>query len=108
MWPAIEANLKPLPPDTRVWVGHEYTIANLTFALSVDKDNAGPAKMVEWPSSGKWSGNRQSHRRSGVSALIFSANSMILNAKSITFIDGTANFNMNANFVVHSLLILQR
>ena len=48
MWPAIEGKLKPLPADTRVWVGHEYTITNLRFALTVDKQNAELAKMLEW------------------------------------------------------------
>ncbi|MDP9082964.1 MAG: hydroxyacylglutathione hydrolase [Pseudomonadota bacterium] len=32
--------LKTLPPQTRVFCGHEYTAANLRFALAVDPDNA--------------------------------------------------------------------
>jgi hydroxyacylglutathione hydrolase len=32
--------LRNLPPDTRVFCGHEYTAANLRFALTVDPDNA--------------------------------------------------------------------
>lgn len=48
MWPGIESKLKPLAPDTKVWVGHEYTISNLTFALTVDKENAELVKMLEW------------------------------------------------------------
>ena len=39
MWPAIEQRLAPLPPETRVYVGHEYTIKNLEFAVTVDKDS---------------------------------------------------------------------
>jgi hydroxyacylglutathione hydrolase len=31
--------LRELPPDTRVYCGHEYTEANLRFALAVDPDN---------------------------------------------------------------------
>jgi hydroxyacylglutathione hydrolase len=31
--------LRNLPPDTRVFCGHEYTAANLRFALTVDPDN---------------------------------------------------------------------
>jgi hydroxyacylglutathione hydrolase len=31
--------LSSLPPETRVYAGHEYTAANLTFALNVDPDN---------------------------------------------------------------------
>jgi hydroxyacylglutathione hydrolase len=32
--------LRDLPPDTRVYCGHEYTAANLKFAGTVDPDNA--------------------------------------------------------------------
>jgi hydroxyacylglutathione hydrolase len=32
--------LRNLPPDTRVFCGHEYTAANLRFALTVDPSNA--------------------------------------------------------------------
>ena len=32
--------LRDLPPETRVFCGHEYTAANLRFALTVDPDNA--------------------------------------------------------------------
>lgn len=28
-----------LPPSTRLWCGHEYTVSNLRFALSVEPDN---------------------------------------------------------------------
>ena len=31
--------LAALPDDTRVWVGHEYTVANLQFARSVEPEN---------------------------------------------------------------------
>jgi hydroxyacylglutathione hydrolase len=31
--------LRDLPEDTQVYCGHEYTLANIKFALSVDKDN---------------------------------------------------------------------
>ena len=31
--------LKNLPPDTQMYCGHEYTAANLRFALAVDPDN---------------------------------------------------------------------
>ena len=31
--------LRDLPPETRVFCGHEYTAANLRFALTVDPDN---------------------------------------------------------------------
>ena len=32
--------LRDLPPDTRMYCGHEYTAANLRFALTVDPANA--------------------------------------------------------------------
>jgi hydroxyacylglutathione hydrolase len=31
--------LRDLPPETRMFCGHEYTAANLNFALAVDPDN---------------------------------------------------------------------
>jgi len=31
--------LRNLPDDTRVWCGHEYTLKNLQFALTVDREN---------------------------------------------------------------------
>jgi hydroxyacylglutathione hydrolase len=31
--------LRSLPDNTRVWCAHEYTLSNLKFALSVDKNN---------------------------------------------------------------------
>ena len=33
------ARLAALPDDTHVWCGHEYTLQNLRFALTVDPDN---------------------------------------------------------------------
>jgi hydroxyacylglutathione hydrolase len=39
MWASLK-RLRDLPPDTRVYCGHEYTQANARFALSVDPDNA--------------------------------------------------------------------
>jgi hydroxyacylglutathione hydrolase len=32
--------LMQLPDDTRVYCGHEYTVANIRFALAVEPDNA--------------------------------------------------------------------
>jgi hydroxyacylglutathione hydrolase len=31
---------RALPPSTRIWCGHEYTVANLAFAKSVEPENA--------------------------------------------------------------------
>ncbi len=33
------AKLRKLPDNTRVWCGHEYTLSNLKFAVSVDGEN---------------------------------------------------------------------
>ena len=38
MQPSL-AKLRALPDDTRVWCAHEYTLSNLKFAASVDKEN---------------------------------------------------------------------
>lgn len=32
--------LRQLPDNTRVWCAHEYTLSNLKFAVTVDRDNA--------------------------------------------------------------------
>jgi hydroxyacylglutathione hydrolase len=32
--------IRALPDDTRIWCAHEYTLKNLQFALTVDRDNA--------------------------------------------------------------------
>ncbi|MCL2930918.1 MAG: hydroxyacylglutathione hydrolase [Trichodesmium sp. MAG_R03] len=34
------SKLRNLPNNTRVWCAHEYTLKNLQFAMTVDKDNA--------------------------------------------------------------------
>lgn len=39
MWSSLQ-KLAALPDETRVYCGHEYTLANARFALSVDPDNA--------------------------------------------------------------------
>ena len=39
MWSSLSA-LAALPAETRVYCGHEYTLANLRFALAVEPDNA--------------------------------------------------------------------
>jgi len=40
--------LAALPGDTRVCCGHEYTLSNAAFALSVDPDNAALREHVQW------------------------------------------------------------
>ena len=39
--------LAALPPDTRIYCGHEYTLANGAFALTVEPDNATLVRRVE-------------------------------------------------------------
>jgi hypothetical protein len=39
--------LRELPDETVTYVGHEYTAANLKFALSVDPGNAALARLEE-------------------------------------------------------------
>ncbi len=39
MWPSMQ-KLMALPDDTLVYFGHEYTLSNARFALTVDPDNA--------------------------------------------------------------------
>ena len=34
------SKLRSLPPDTKVWCGHEYTVNNLRFAKTVEPDNS--------------------------------------------------------------------
>jgi hydroxyacylglutathione hydrolase len=38
MWHSL-LKLRDLPDDTEIYCGHEYTAANIKFALTVDKDN---------------------------------------------------------------------
>lgn len=38
MWTSLK-KLRDLPDDTLIYCGHEYTLANIKFALSVDKEN---------------------------------------------------------------------
>ncbi len=39
MWQSL-LKLRALPDETRIYCGHEYTLSNIKFALTVDKDNA--------------------------------------------------------------------
>lgn len=38
MWDSL-LKLRALPPETRIYCGHEYTASNARFALSIDPDN---------------------------------------------------------------------
>jgi hydroxyacylglutathione hydrolase len=45
MWKSL-LKLRDLPDDTRVYCGHEYTQANIRFALTIEPDNAALAKRA--------------------------------------------------------------
>ncbi|KAG0240848.1 hypothetical protein BGW41_006603 [Actinomortierella wolfii] len=45
--------LAKLPADTKVYPGHEYTLANLKFAQHVEPDNPHIAKRLKWASENK-------------------------------------------------------
>jgi len=39
MWQSL-TKLRALPDDTRLYCGHEYTQANISFAMTIEPDNA--------------------------------------------------------------------
>jgi hydroxyacylglutathione hydrolase len=39
LWASLQ-RISSLPDETRIWSGHEYTLSNARFALSVDRENA--------------------------------------------------------------------
>lgn len=45
---ALNEVLAKLPGDTEVYNGHEYTVSNLKFALSVEPENAAMREKMEW------------------------------------------------------------
>ncbi len=47
MMQASLARLAALPPSTRIYCGHEYTVKNLEFASTVEPDNAAIAAQLE-------------------------------------------------------------
>lgn len=46
MWNSLN-KLMELPPETRVYCGHEYTLANARFAVTVDPDNRALADRLK-------------------------------------------------------------
>lgn len=46
MWASLE-KLRALPDDARVYCGHEYTLSNARFAVTVDPENAALRKRLE-------------------------------------------------------------
>lgn len=48
MYKALVDVLGALPPQTRVYCGHEYTVKNLQFARQVEPGNAAVRAKLEW------------------------------------------------------------
>lgn len=48
---ALNEKLGKLPGDTKVFCGHEYTVANLQFARSVEPSNIEISKKLQWAES---------------------------------------------------------
>ncbi|ETW10360.1 hydroxyacylglutathione hydrolase [Aphanomyces invadans] len=48
MYHALYEVFLRLPKETKVYCGHEYTLANLRFALSVDPTNAAVREKINW------------------------------------------------------------
>jgi len=46
LWSSLQ-RIAALPDDTRIWSGHEYTLSNARFALSVDGENAALKSRAE-------------------------------------------------------------
>jgi hydroxyacylglutathione hydrolase len=42
--------IKQLPKDTKIYCGHEYTLANVIFALSIDPNNKKLQHYSKWVS----------------------------------------------------------
>ncbi|PIN14027.1 Glyoxylase [Handroanthus impetiginosus] len=48
MYQSLCVTLASLPKPTRVYCGHEYTVKNLQFALTVEPDNAKISEKLSW------------------------------------------------------------
>uniref|UniRef100_A0A8C5Q7K9 Hydroxyacylglutathione hydrolase like n=1 Tax=Leptobrachium leishanense TaxID=445787 RepID=A0A8C5Q7K9_9ANUR len=48
MFKNLFETLGSLPPDTKVFCGHEYTVRNLKFALKVEPDNEDIKRKLAW------------------------------------------------------------
>lgn len=47
MWQSLERLIRELPEDTEIYCGHEYTLANARFAVTVDPDNPALKKRLD-------------------------------------------------------------
>lgn len=48
MYSALVGTLAKLPDNTQVYCGHEYTVNNLKFAMTVEPDNCTVQKKLDW------------------------------------------------------------
>lgn len=46
MYHSLIEVLAKVPPDTALWCGHEYTVANMEFAASIGKYRLGLARVL--------------------------------------------------------------
>ena len=53
MYNSLIKTLGALPPDTKVYCGHEYTASNLRFAKSIDPNNKTLLEKHEWATQNK-------------------------------------------------------
>ena len=57
MWTSLQ-KLRDLPGDTQVYCGHEYTLANIKFAQTIEPDNtalkARAAEAAKQIANGRW------------------------------------------------------
>ncbi|CAH9090650.1 unnamed protein product [Cuscuta epithymum] len=56
MYQSLCVTLNSLPKPTRVYCGHEYTVKNLQFALTIEPDNAKTVQKLSWAQSQRKSG----------------------------------------------------
>ncbi|KAM7494689.1 hypothetical protein LguiB_029298 [Lonicera macranthoides] len=56
MYQSLCVTLASLPKTTRVYCGHEYTVKNLQFALTVEQKNARIAEKLSWAQNQRKSG----------------------------------------------------
>ncbi len=47
MWTSMK-RLKQLPKESKIWVGHEYTLSNYKWAISIDPSNSHLQDRLKW------------------------------------------------------------
>lgn len=51
MWTSLSEVIGSMPPDTKVFVGHEYTVKNYQFGVQHDPNNTAMRERLEWAMS---------------------------------------------------------